>query len=547
MFASLLAFGWSWLGFGLPLGLNTVEGGEAALLVGASAARGGWRKAWLATVAALLTLIPFAVGLYFLFRYFPGSSIDYAIAAVIFVLGVNELREGLSERPRGRGRRRFPLDGPAGVDPADPMSIRRFQREHGLEPDAVIGAATRGALRSELAERGERPRPNRLGVDITDEESVRRFQRSRGLRPDGVVGPRTQGALAADATMQLLDPADASSITRFQRDHDLPQTGAVDAPTRAALHTIAVERRSDGDSGDGLPLDVTSEAAISRFQRERGLDATGMVDLRTQGALRAELKRRRGHAGASNEAAVAGVDPTDPRSIARFQELHGLEATGELDADTIEQLRRLEEWLGGVDPTDPGRVAEFQREHGLDPRGTVDRETQGALRAERARMLRMHGNGAVDVDDTWYPLDPTDSGSIAGFQREHDLEPNGEIDRATQAALRALRREREAGSGAGVQSRLGSYASVWPAYVGGVLESGEAVLYTFGVAHGSATWIPAAIGGAIGFALPWAGLAVLRGWVESKPEWLVELSIGVVLICAASTFGALRATGVFGG
>ncbi len=89
---------WSWLGFGLPLGLNAVEGSEAALLAAASAARGGWRRALLATLCASLALIPFAIGLYFLFRHVNGAYLDYGIAALIFLLGANEVREGLSER-----------------------------------------------------------------------------------------------------------------------------------------------------------------------------------------------------------------------------------------------------------------------------------------------------------------------------------------------------------------------------------------------------------------------------------------------------------------
>jgi hypothetical protein len=88
---------------------------------------------------------------------------------------------------------------------------------------------------------------------------------------------------------------------------------------------------------------------------------------------------------------------------------------------------------------------------------------------------------------------------------------------------------------------------VWPAYVGGVLEASEAVLYTFGVSSGSASWVAASVGGGVGFMLPWAGLPVLRRWVDSKPEWIVELSVGLVLMAAASAFGTLRATGVFGG
>lgn len=96
-------------------------------------------------------------------------------------------------------------------------------------------------------------------------------------------------------------------------------------------------------------------------------------------------------------------------------------------------------------------------------------------------------------------------------------------------------------------SKERGWKAVWPAYVGTVLEGGEAVLYTFAVAHGSGGWLSAVVGGAIGFFLPWAGLVWLRRWIESLPEWKVELSIGVVLMSAATIFALLRIFGVFGG
>ena len=88
------------------------------------------------------------------------------------------------------------------------------------------------------------------------------------------------------------------------------------------------------------------------------------------------------------------------------------------------------------------------------------------------------------------------------------------------------------------------WKAVWPAYVGGVLEGGEALLYTFAVGHGSGNWIAAIVGGGIGFVLPWAGLRWLRSWINRLPEWKVELWIGIILMSAATVFGTLHALGV---
>ena len=101
---AVLGFGkWSWIGFFLPLGLDSVEGSEAALLVAAAAKRGSWKKAVIAALAAVATLIPVGAGLYFLFKYVNASYLDYAIALIIFLLGANELREGISERFKKKG------------------------------------------------------------------------------------------------------------------------------------------------------------------------------------------------------------------------------------------------------------------------------------------------------------------------------------------------------------------------------------------------------------------------------------------------------------
>ncbi len=89
---------WSWLAFGLPLGVNTIEGSEAALLLAASAARAGWRRAISVATLGVATLAPMGAVVFFLYQSLPDAFIDYGIAAVIFVLGALELREGLEER-----------------------------------------------------------------------------------------------------------------------------------------------------------------------------------------------------------------------------------------------------------------------------------------------------------------------------------------------------------------------------------------------------------------------------------------------------------------
>lgn len=116
-----------------------------------------------------------------------------------------------------------------------------------------------------------------------------------------------------------------------------------------------------------------------------------------------------------------------------------------------------------------------------------------------------------------------------------------------QASASAEPRRQQNDSADRREGSAGSWTAVWPGYVGMVLEGGEALLYAFGVAHGSASYVSAGIGGVVGFALPWVGLAPLRRVIDRLPEWKVELGIGLILMTAATIFGVLRTTGVFGG
>jgi len=89
---------WNWYAFAAPLALNAIEGGEAALLLAASAARAGWRRALTAGAAGLATLALAGVVLYAVYAALPGSLLDYGVAAVIFALGAHEVYEGLAAR-----------------------------------------------------------------------------------------------------------------------------------------------------------------------------------------------------------------------------------------------------------------------------------------------------------------------------------------------------------------------------------------------------------------------------------------------------------------
>lgn len=92
------------------------------------------------------------------------------------------------------------------VDPASPAAIRAFQRSHRLREDGVLGPDTQAAMRAARSERepaDPKARSDRYGAaggqeplfDPADAEQIRRFQREHGLEPDGVLGEATQTAI----------------------------------------------------------------------------------------------------------------------------------------------------------------------------------------------------------------------------------------------------------------------------------------------------------------------------------------------------------------
>jgi murein L,D-transpeptidase YcbB/YkuD/MFS family permease len=391
------------------------------------------------------------------------------------------------------------LTGPAGVDPTAREPIAQFQRDHGLADDGVIGAETMGALRA-VGGDGDRDEEEITVVDVLDPASVRRFQERNGLEPDGVVGPETQGAIRAAERRIVVDVTDADSVCAFQRAHALAADGLVGPRTQAALRAVLVQR-ADGESGVVADeVDVLEPDAVRRFQRAVGLEDDGDVGPRTRGALKLERARREvfdrvdptdagsvrafqaahglaedGVVGPETQAALRrqddeliarrrdarrrrprrlfGVDPADGDSVRRFQREHDLAPDGVIGAETRRVLRRQAHLLAIVDPTDPESVGDFQRRHGLAVDGVLGPQTRGALRALRAERdpAGIHEESDEErehADDEQLarrivPIDPLDERSVRRFQAEHGLEEDGCIGPRTQAALRAVARERE--------------------------------------------------------------------------------------------------------
>jgi peptidoglycan hydrolase-like protein with peptidoglycan-binding domain/MFS family permease len=394
--------------------------------------------------------------------YLVGAALMATGGIIHRVWGVEAAQRGLEsiamplsvEEAKGDETGRAELGGPAGVDIADPQAVRRFQREHGLEPDGRLGPATSASLRT-VAAADDAPESALTVVDVTNSDDVRRFQAEYGLVPDGIVGPETRGAMLAAERRRVVDPDDANAIRRFQRTHLLADDGVIGPQTRAALRAVRAEQTGAPD--ETIEPDPLDRESIERFQRACGLAADGVIGPETRGAIRAERARRlrsdQRDAERTREAIVQrshfGVDPADAQSVARFQREVGLEDDGCIGPRTRRALRRAPHLLLDIDPTDEQAVERFQAAHDLEVDGVIGPETQAVLRTLQRQLGEVGQDEEQDDDDEpekpggLLAFDPADREAVERFQREHGLQVDGRVGPLTQAALRAAMADKE--------------------------------------------------------------------------------------------------------
>jgi peptidoglycan hydrolase-like protein with peptidoglycan-binding domain len=151
---------------------------------------------------------------------------------------------------------------------ATEKALERWQREHGLEADGVVGPETRAALhlgegeilKRERPRRARRHRGGRPQARLASRRrrggGVRGLQRALGLSTDGVFGPATEVALK-----------------RWQRSHGLEPDGVAGPHTRAklglgrgpVLKRRGSHRRRSGGGGGGSSVVQRVVAAANRI------------------------------------------------------------------------------------------------------------------------------------------------------------------------------------------------------------------------------------------------------------------------------------------
>lgn len=231
-------------------------------------------------------------------------------------------------------------DGVFGQMTAD--AVREFQQDNGLEATGLVDDATKDLILSNGAS------------EIRDVQAKLAELGYLNAEPDGVMGAATSGALGV-----------------FQRDNGLEVTGEIDDATRELLFSEEEEPKSEATlvqeklielgylqgeaDGDFGPL---SSEALSLFQEANELPVTGEIDETTKEVLFSDAAQgdtvriaqaRLIELGYLSGAADGIFGAKSEAAIKQFQQLHGIEVTGQPDEATMEKL--LSEDASRIRPT----------------------------------------------------------------------------------------------------------------------------------------------------------------------------------------------------
>jgi hypothetical protein len=89
---------WNWGILGSTFALSLLSGTEIALITAGSSTERGWGKAWLATGAGLLTMVPIAAILYFVVAHLRDDLVEYVGGGLVFLLGLYFTIKGFLKR-----------------------------------------------------------------------------------------------------------------------------------------------------------------------------------------------------------------------------------------------------------------------------------------------------------------------------------------------------------------------------------------------------------------------------------------------------------------
>ncbi|WP_338627740.1 peptidoglycan-binding protein (plasmid) [Clostridium baratii] len=329
-------------------------------------------------------------------------------------------------------------------------AVKRFQADHNLGVDGIVGSATKKALKNAGSGRSERLL--RLGSQGEDVRTLQMTLKLRGydIGPSGADGIFGQGTYNA--------------VKKFQADHNLGADGIVGPATQEALHhdysgnTDYGELIKMGSSGpqvaeiqrllikagyevgssgaDGMFGQGTYNA-VKRFQADHNLGVDGIVGSATKKAL------KNAGSGRSERLLRLGSQGEDVRTLQMTLKLRGYDI-GPSGADGIFGQGTY------------NAVKKFQADHNLGADGIVGPATQEALHhdysgntdygelikmgssgpqvAEIQRLLIKagYGVGSSGVDGMF---GQGTYNAVKRFQADHNLGADGIVGPATKSAL----------------------------------------------------------------------------------------------------------------
>jgi uncharacterized membrane protein len=79
---------WSWRILGAAVLPALLAGTEIGLITAGAARERGWGKAWAATFAGLVTIVPIAAVLYLIFTVMSHQVLEYVAGGIVFLLGL---------------------------------------------------------------------------------------------------------------------------------------------------------------------------------------------------------------------------------------------------------------------------------------------------------------------------------------------------------------------------------------------------------------------------------------------------------------------------